>query len=205
MNTTIYLIRHSTPLKITNYINTQDNLQIQNEKTPLSKEGELKALNLSNQEEFKSIDTIISSNYVRAMSTAKYIAEKNKKNILIIDDFGERQYGIKNWDELPNNFEQKQLEDPQYKLTNGESRKEVTERMFNALQKVLKENIGKKVVIISHGTAITFLLMKLGKYEEGNIYLKNKIIIDKNYEWNTPEIFKLEFHNKELINIENIR
>lgn len=39
--TTIYLIRHSEPLKV-NYEHSNDNLQIQNEKQVLSKEGEKK-------------------------------------------------------------------------------------------------------------------------------------------------------------------
>ena len=39
MSTTIYLIRHSKPLKVNNNLNN-DNLQIQNEKSSLSIEGE---------------------------------------------------------------------------------------------------------------------------------------------------------------------
>lgn len=39
MSTTIYLIRHSKTLKVNNNLNN-DNLQIQNEKSSLSIEGE---------------------------------------------------------------------------------------------------------------------------------------------------------------------
>lgn len=47
----------------------------------LSANGEIKAKELSELEELKNIDAIWSSNYVRAIATAKYIAEVN--NLLI--------------------------------------------------------------------------------------------------------------------------
>ena len=77
MKTTIYLIRHSIPLNNKEYVNSSDTLQIKNEKNPLSKEGEQKAKDLSELQELKNIDKVISSNYVRAISTAKYIAEQS--------------------------------------------------------------------------------------------------------------------------------
>lgn len=73
--TTIYLIRHSKPLKINNTFNI-DNLQIQNEKQSLSIEGEQIAQDKLNNIEFDNIDIIFSSSYVRTIQTAKYLAEK---------------------------------------------------------------------------------------------------------------------------------
>ena len=69
----VYLIRHSKPLKVNNDKN-MDSLQIQNEKQPLSIEGENIAREKLNIEELKDIDKLYSSSYVRAISTAKYIA-----------------------------------------------------------------------------------------------------------------------------------
>ena len=57
--------------------------QIKNEQNPLSDNGEILAQELSNIAEFKNIDVLYSSNYVRAISTAKYIAEKNNIKINI--------------------------------------------------------------------------------------------------------------------------
>lgn len=74
--TTIYLIRHSKTLKVNNTLNN-DNLQIQNEKYCLSIEGEQIAKEKFNNEEFESIDVLYSSNYVRTIQTAKYLARKN--------------------------------------------------------------------------------------------------------------------------------
>lgn len=68
-----------------------------------------KAEKLSSTEEMKNVDVVISSNYVRAIATAKYIVEYNNTNINIIDEFGERKFGIDNWNELPNDFEKNRL------------------------------------------------------------------------------------------------
>ena len=68
--TTVYLIRHSKPLKVNNEYNS-DSLQVQNEKNCLSIEGEEIANNKFNNDEFNNIDILFSSNYVRAIQTAK--------------------------------------------------------------------------------------------------------------------------------------
>ena len=157
--TTIYLIRHSKPLKVNNDSN-KDTLQIQNEKSSLSIEGENIAREKLKNKEFKNIDIIYSSNFVRAIQTAKYLAEKNNLEINIDSELGERKFGIKTWDELPEKFERKQLLDEEYKIGEGENQREVRERMYNAIMKIVKENKNKKIAIISHGTAISYLLKK---------------------------------------------
>ena len=112
----IYLIRHSEGLKKKKDILNTDSLQLINEKNPLSVVGEERARKLSEMEEFNNIDVVISSNYVRAIATAKYIASKNDVDVNIIESFGERRFGINSWDELPEGFEKKQLSDETYNL-----------------------------------------------------------------------------------------
>ena len=207
MRTTIYITRHSEPMKPIFEL-SNDNLQLQNEKQILSCEGERRAKILSEIKELQNMDVVISSNYVRAMSTAKYIAYKNNKDLIIMDDFGERKFGIDSWDELSENFENKQYMDENYKMPNGESRKEVSSRMFKTLNRVLEEYKGKKIAIISHATAMNYLFMRLGvaNISEDNIpkfHFKNKEFFDGNYL--APELFKLKFEENELINIENIK
>ena len=205
MNTTIYLMRHSEPSNKARYLKTKDNLQVQNEKYVLSSNGEKKARILSQDEEMQNIDVVIASNYIRAISTAKYISEHNGTDTYVIDDFGERKFGIDSWDELPENFMQKQLEEPNYKIKNGESQNEVAERMYNALIEVLNKYEGKRIAIVSHGTAITFLFMKLGEYKNNELYFNNKKVMDISFKWNAPEVFKLSFKDKTLTDIENIK
>ena len=200
----IYLMRHSEGLKnVNNFINN-DSLQIINEKNPLSVVGEERAKKLADSEELKDIDLVISSNYVRAMATAKYIANKNNMSLNIMEGFGERKFGVSSWDELPADFEERQLEDIDFKMEQGESRREVADRMDNSLMRVLDECYYDRIVIVSHATAITFLLMKYGKVIDGNLFFKDRVILDKEFSWCAPDVFKLTFNNKELIDITHI-
>ena len=77
--TVIYFMRHSETLKYNN-INNNDSLQIQNEKWPLTVNGENIAKEKSKIEELLHFDVVYSSNYVRAISTAKYFTN-DKINI----------------------------------------------------------------------------------------------------------------------------
>ena len=205
--TTIYLIRHSKPLKVNNEFNN-DNLQIQNEKSSLSIKGENIAKEKLNNKEFDNIDILFSSNYVRAIQTAKYLSAKNNIEINIISDLGERKFGINSWNELPENFERKQFLDENYKLNNGENQKEVRDRMYSVIMKILNEYPDKRIAIVSHGTAISYLLKKWCEIDIFDNKLrcsfKNKMIFEVYF--NYCETFKLEFDNEnKLINIESIK
>lgn len=89
--TYIYLIRHSEQLRMKNKVINDENTQITNEKIILSVNGEKKAEELSKLEELTNIDVLWSSNYVRAISTAKYIANKNNIEINIDKNLNERK------------------------------------------------------------------------------------------------------------------
>ena len=205
--TTIYLIRHSKPMKVNNTFN-KDNLQLQNEKSSLSIEGEQIAKEKLNKKEFDDIDIIFSSNYVRTIQTAKYLSEKNNLEINIISDLGERKFGIDSWDELPDNFERKQFLDENYKLNNGENQKEVRDRMYSVIMKILDEYPNKRIAIVSHATAISYLLKKwcdVSIVDDKLRYsFKNEIVLDGYF--NYCETFKLVFDDEnKLIDIKNIK
>ncbi len=210
MSTTIYITRHSIPMNMYPSIKNDDEFQTKNEKQILSVEGEKRAEKLSELEELQDVDVVISSNYVRAIATAKYVAQKNDKDIIIHDDFGERKFGnINSYSELPEDFYERQAKDETYKLPGGESRMEVTERIFNALNYVLNEYKNKKIFIATHGTALSCLFSKIAKVVfaddyKMNLYFKDRLIFDGNY--NAPELFKLEFdENKKLTDLKNIK
>lgn len=202
MDTIVYLIRHSEKLD-TKYIDkyhSDEFYQITREKRILSSEGERKAKILSENEEFDKLDIIYSSNYVRTIQTAKYFAERLNIKININKDFNERKYG--------NPLESKEIGIEQYydeniKNNEGESRKEVTERMYNAFNKIVKENKGKNIAIFSHGAAITFLLMKwcdllsITNDKKKCLKFKNNIITNKIFE--APEVFKLIINENDSI------
>lgn len=200
--TTIYFIRHSISQKINNIINS-DPLQIQNEKQILSIEGEILASKTFNIDELKQIDILISSNYIRAISTAKYIADNNGIEINIIETFGERKFGVSSWDDIPKDFYDKQLREIDYKIGNGESQKEVRTRMLESLDQVLNNFKNKKVAIVTHSTAMFFLFLNWCTYDKEGIYYKGEKISPCNIE--NCAIFKMSFDdNNKLIDIKKI-
>lgn len=199
--TVIYFMRHSEPLKPIN-LNNNDSLQIQNEKWGLTINGEEFAKEKSKNEELSDFNIVISSNYVRAISTAKYFT---KDDVLVDENFGERKFGVNDWNELPENFGEKQLKDFDLKLPNGESINEVIEREYNSLMNILNEYPDKKILIVGHATAGSCLFSKWCKLDsDNNITFNGKPFF--NGKWNYCETFKLVFDgNNDLVSIENIK
>lgn len=197
----IYFMRHSEPLKSIN-INNFDSLQVQNKKWPLTLEGEKLAKEKSLLAELSNFDVVISSNYVRAMATAKYFM---KDEIYIDERFGERKFGINSWDEKPKDFEERQFNDFNYKMPNGESLNEVIYRENEALTEVLNKFSDKKILIVGHSTALASLFSKWCEISYTDSYkFKGKVFF--NGIWNYCETFKLTFDdNNELVTIENIK
>lgn len=209
--TTIYLLRHSQPFrKLLGEYNANEVEQIRNEKNPLSVEGENLAKELSEREELQNIDVIYSSHYVRTMCTAKYIAENNNIKLNVDERLGERKFGVDDMSELPKTYFEDQFRNWDYKLDNGESTNEVSKRMNEILLEILNDNKGKTIAVVSHATAISTMLKtwcnvilnentKLIEF-----YFNNNLVFDGN--WNCPELFKLEFSEKDnLVSINNIR
>jgi len=201
MITEVYFMRHSRILNVSNE-DSNDNLQLKNEKSILSIEGEELAKTISRIEEFKNLDIVISSNYVRSMSTAKYFIRD--KNLIVIDEFGERVHGVNFYKELPVNFEMNQFNDFNYKMDNGESLNEVRDRMLNSLMKLLNKYKGSKILIVSHATAMASLFSFWCDVNyDSSYYYNEEEFFDGN--WNYCETFKLLFSdNNELLDIINI-
>ena len=199
--TTIYFMRHSEALKYNN-INNNDSLQLQNEKWILSKNGEEIAKEKSNLEELHNFDIVYSSNYVRAIATAKYFTDDK---INIDERFGERKFGINSFDELPTDFGQRQFNDFNFKIGNGESLNEVLKREEEALIDILNKHKDKKILIVGHSTALAALFSKWCKTYYDQPYTFN----DKEFfngKWKPCETFILEFDiNNDLIIIKNIK
>ena len=203
--TTVYLVRHSEPFKVHRGIEeTNEDILFSNIKSPLSVNGELLALEKSKDKEFDSIDVVWSSDYVRTMSTAKYFAHRNNVKVNVSELLGERKHGIKSWDELPSDFEVHQFQDENYKIGDGESQKEVRERLYNKLMTILNENKNKRILIVGHSTATAYLLSNWCEVSYDSEYkFNNKVFFDG--KWDYLETFKLEFNeNNDLVDIKVI-
>lgn len=207
--TTIYLLRHSKSVKSDDLI-FDDELdeQTKNERILLSPIGEEEAKRFSNYEELTNIDVIFSSEYERAKSTAKYIANNNNLKLIISKDINERKIGDAK--DYPKTFWVTQFEDENAKAPNGESRKEVTQRFTRFINRVLEEYKDKRIVLVSHGTAITFLLMNWCKLV--NVQLENKVrhltfkgkdVINDTIK--NLDLFKLTFDGNNIVDVELVK
>lgn len=87
----IFLIRHAEQLKLRGIYHVEEESQISNEKIILSIQGEKEAEKMSTLKELQNIDSVWSSNYVRAIATAKYIAENNQLDINVDERLNERR------------------------------------------------------------------------------------------------------------------
>ena len=207
--TVIYLIRHCEQFKLDSIKNINEDDQINNEKIILTISGEKTAEKLSKTNEMKNIEVLFSSNYVRAISTAKYIAYENNISLNIDSNFNERKLGdIKILNELgqtkKNSYTTEQLLDGDLKVLNGESRNETYNRFKKSFDELLINNLGKRIAIVTHGAAIKFMLMKWCEFDLINKETKYKGKVLINDKLKTPEIFKLTFNNYDLIDIEKL-
>ena len=131
METVVYLIRHSENTSKSNLhiIKNSDSEQVMNEKSFLSVSGEKKAIELCKVKELQGLDAIYSSNYVRALETAKYLAFENKTVINVDERLNERKIGKMgslSWKD----FSQGQAKDFDYKLPGGESLNETQQYLW---------------------------------------------------------------------------
>ena len=209
---TIYFIRHSMALRYDNkdeviHLDNPDYNSLRNEKNVLSVEGEELAKDKMNNPELKNLDYVISSNYVRAVSTAKYLASYNNLPINIVSGFGEREFG--KWEEgvTGEEFGRRQFYDPTYKFEGGECQEDVLKRYRKAFDKIFELD-GNRIAVVSHGTALSFFLKSLTKTE----FIDSKVIV----EFNGKEVFNDKMYNcvifkmifddnKELVDISVVR
>lgn len=199
----IYLIRHSKQLKICGTKNIHEKSQSSNEKIILSVEGEEKAKEISNLKDLENIKVLWSSNYVRAISTAKYISHKNNIDINIDSRLNERKIGdLKEFEKLGKGknitFTDEQLINKNFKNLDGESNVGVTKRMNEFFQEILnKDNIFEDIAVVNHGASIKFYLSQFCKINDKYELVYN----DKILNISSPCVLKLKIKDKKIQNI----
>ena len=201
--TKIYLLRHSIADKNIDFRNLKESFENINKKYILSVEGERKAYKYSEIPELSNINMVVSSNYVRSIATAKYMAIKNKTKVIVDANFDERKFGVDDPEKIPADFFKKQFINHEYKLKYGECFDEVRARALKGLAKVLKKNIGKNALIVTHSSTITFLLSKWCEVDYNSKYIiryNGKTIING---FTTPDLIELTFNDKNKL--ESIR
>jgi len=207
--TTVYLIRHSERIShdYIESINSTDSPLVLNEKDILSVKGEERAKKLADLKELSNIDKVYTSKCVRTLETAKYLLAKQNLKATIDERLDERRVGKPN-DGIHPDWFVKQYENKDFKTEGGESQREVVLRFNEIMDEILTNNEDKRVAIFSHGYAICFYLLQYAKLEyidlnkNVTITYKNEKILDG--QLNAPEIFKLEFDKKDLIDIKQL-
>ncbi|MEC2919184.1 histidine phosphatase family protein [Bacillus tropicus] len=180
--TTIYFVRHahSTYTK-------------EERERPLSEKGHLDAENVTRLLKDKHIDVVISSPYKRAIQTVQGIANTYHVSIEIEEDLRERLLSSEPVADF-NDAIENVWEDWSFANEGGESNDVAQRRAVICLQNILKKYEDKNIVIGTHGNIMVLLM---------NYF-------DSKYDfqfWKTirmPDIFKLNFHNEDLVSAERI-
>lgn len=105
----------------------------------------------------KHVDAVLSSPYKRAADTVAHYANAHGMEITSIHDFHERKVDG-GWIDDFDAFVRRQWADFDYKLSDGETLREVQARNIAALNDVLEHYAGQTVVVGSHGTALSCIV-----------------------------------------------
>lgn len=107
------------------------------------------------------LDRIYTSPLIRAVKTARIVNFYQHLDLIRMPELVEINAGDfqgKRWSDLPTLFPKEYYDwkenQEKFQSPNGESMKDVYNRMVLAMNKIITENIGKTIAVISHGCAI---------------------------------------------------
>ena len=206
---TIYLIRHSAPfVEIENYDNNDEILWSEfNRNMILSPKGEENARKLCEVDELKNIQALYASNSPRAIQTAKYLAERNGLKIKLDSRIDEREFGVKYLKEITADFTQTSFVNKDFKMEAGESLNEIDKRFQSFINDFIKTNVDN-IAVVMHGIILLSYLQTICDhfaYDGHTFHIEyQKKILLKGTPKN-PSIYKLEFNEGQLINIDYIK
>ena len=154
----LILVRHALPVRRENSVGPAD--------PELSDDGVAQALLFAKYMESEHIDALYSSPLQRAQQTAAPLAQLKEMLPVIVD-------GVAEFDQHSNEYipveELKAANDPRWaEMINGtwtspEEAQEFTDRVIDALESIIKDNRGGRVVVTCHGGVINeFLAHVLG-------------------------------------------
>lgn len=159
MKTVLYIIRHAEAAGniIRRFHGWTDG--------ELTQKGHEQAKLLSKRLAAIDFDNFYSSTLSRAYTTAKYIAEEKNKKVIKIAGLKEINGGDwegQEWSLLPKKYPQTynnwDYNPHLVSMPNGESMSIFKERLVTSINEIINENVGKKVCIVTHGTAIRVLM-----------------------------------------------
>lgn len=148
--TTVYFIRHAQA----------DNSVRDGRTRPLTEKGMKDRALVTEFFLDKPIDAVFSSPFKRAVDTIADFAEKNGFDITTIEDFRERKgdSSMRKDNEGFVPFMERQWADFSYTFSDGECLAAVQSRNIAALNEILAQYKGKRVMIGTHGTALSTII-----------------------------------------------
>lgn len=186
MDTTIYMIRHAESPFIIGQERTRK----------LSNQGEIDAKKVTAIMNEKEIDLVVSSPYIRAIQTIEGIVDSKNIEVKVFEELRERQ--LKGAYKLPEEEIQqaikKSFEDIDFKLSGGESVRDVQNRAIPIIKDLLNKYEAKTIIIGTHGNVMTIILNYFNK-EYGYDFWENT---------SKPDIYKVVFSKKKLQLVQRI-
>ena len=160
----IYLIRHGQTDDNVNKIVAGSLTD-----TPLNEEGKKQAAAAGETIRNAKIDYIISSDMTRTRQTAEIIQSIAGGEIILDNELRERSYGVLEGTTFGSPAEKKDTKSVygyHGKPENGESYKDVEDRVYNTFANHFNALEGKNVVFVTHGGSIRTLLRRLNNITE---------------------------------------
>ncbi|MGE6753783.1 histidine phosphatase family protein [Rossellomorea sp. NPDC071047] len=186
MSTFVYMVRHGESPKEGN------------ERTRgLTPKGQLDAKRVTELLKDEKIDAVVSSPYLRSILTVEKAAEQIGQEVIVYEDLKERIFSsednrISDKELVP--LLEKSFGESSYALEGAESNADCLIRAINVLKELLETYKDKRIVIGSHGAVMTLMMG----------YFNSKYDLDFLYSTSKPDIYRMEFKEKELVNVQRL-
>jgi len=132
--------------------------------SPLTAEGVAQARALAGRLAGEPFDRIIASDLARAHETAKLVAAATGHAVEVDARLRERNFGAGEGmpygeiDRLyPGAFSRVRETDPDYRIPQGESRRDFHERVVAAVESIARRHAGETVLLVTHGGVLSTL------------------------------------------------
>jgi probable phosphoglycerate mutase len=132
--------------------------------SPLTPAGVRQAQALAQRMQGERFDVLVSSDLGRALETARIVAGATGHAVVADPRFRERNFGDAEGltygeldHEFPDAFSKVRETDPDYVIPNGESRRQMFERVKSSFEALAREHPGKCVAVVSHGGVLASL------------------------------------------------
>jgi len=180
--TNLYFVRHAHSTYSTDELNR-----------PLSERGKEDAGKVTHILKNENINVLISSPYKRAVQTIEGLAEVCGVEIVLEEGFKERLLSEKPIDDFDSAIS-KVWADYSFSWEGGESNIVAQNRGVRALEKVLKRFEGQNIAVGTHGNIMVLIMH----------YLDNKFDFTFWKQLDMPDIYKLSFDNRRLIEVKRL-